>query len=126
MFETNFDKYTCLNDTIETLEGPFKIVATIHHDDETDTYDADCYSKDDIDRWNRDEWSFCGLILSVWLDDTQITASAVSLWGIALNISEDNDYLLTVANDLLQEAIDDGHDITEKLCAAYLEGKKHG
>ena len=67
--------------------------------------------------WANDEWTWCGVVVSVAYDGVMLDKHAASLWGIDLNHpSGDNSYLLEVANELLDEARDVGAKIRLKLC----------
>jgi hypothetical protein len=59
--------------------------------------------------WCRDEWRYCGVVLSVSRDDVTLDEYAASLWSIEANYPDsDNSYLADVANELLAEAVDVG------------------
>ena len=70
-----------------------------------------------MNAWKKDKWFYCGIVLSVELDDTMIDKHAESLWGIECNYPHSekqenaNEYLTTVANELLEEWL---HKITEQ------------
>lgn len=58
--------------------------------------------------WCNDEWHWCGVVLSVSIesddgDDIELSGHAASLWGIESN---GGDYLIEVANELVDEALD--------------------
>lgn len=126
MFTNDFDTYVCVGDTIETDEGPFRIVATVEHDWETSIDDDDVHRTDNVfgrsdedhaetmkarEAWFRDEWLYCGVVLSAWVDDICLEPHAASLWGIEANYpGGDNTYLRTVANELLPDAMDVAHE----------------
>lgn len=64
-----------------------------------------------MDAWRNDEWFYCGVVLSISRNGIELDRYAASLWGIECNWprrngSCDNGYLLTVANELLGEALD--------------------
>lgn len=71
--------------------------------------------------WRNDEWFYCGIVLRVtkWVyvegrvgEEVEISSHAASLWGIECNYpahsrnKNPNSYLTTVANELLDEAIE--------------------
>ena len=59
-----------------------------------------------MDAWKNDEWFYCGIILSVKIEDVELTDHAASLWGIEANYPDsENKYLTEVANELLGEAV---------------------
>ncbi len=60
-----------------------------------------------MDAWRRDEWFYCGIVLSVALEGITLDAHAGSLWGVEANYPDsDNAYLTEVAQELLLEAFD--------------------
>lgn len=130
MFTEKFDDYVCINDSIETEEGPFRITARVvpDHNSSPRDYDAPecCFDTSDpehgeanqaiIDAWDDGEWCYVGIVLDVDTIDGQSwgLVGAASLWGIECNYpGEDNSYLTEVANELLQEAIDTANDSFE-------------
>jgi hypothetical protein len=69
--------------------------------------------------WRKDEWFYCGIVLSVALEGVTLDAHAASLWGIEANYPDgDNSYLAEVAQELLPEALDAGRATARRLCAA--------
>ena len=71
-----------------------------------------------MEAWRKDEWFYCGIVLSVRLDGIEIDDHAASLWGIEANYPDsDNAYLAEVANELLPEAIDAAKAERARLCA---------
>ena len=132
--------YVCDGDTIETEEGPFRVVACIVYDDTCSNDDDDCHHTDpdsetfvgapegEYERtqaaraaWERNEWFYAGVILSVYVGDVCLDEHAASLWGIEANYpcaeEYDNSYLKDVANELLPEALDRAHKALETLLA---------
>ena len=135
-FARGFDRYVCFGDTIETEYDGFTIVARIEHDADHGIDDTDCFSEDrnggmysegpagDKEyanamaaraAWLRDEWHYCGVVLSVSRDGVTLDAHAASLWGIDCNFPRElagrddpNGYLVEVANELLPEALEAG------------------
>lgn len=70
--------------------------------------------------WFASEWCYCGVVLSISRDGVMLDKSAASLWGIDKNYpGSDNAYLLEVANELLNEAIDAGRAQMESLVATW-------
>ena len=73
-----------------------------------------------MEAWRKDEWFYCGIVLSVSREDVVLDSHAASLWGIEANYPDsDNSYLNTVANELLPEALDAGRAAIQRLCAAF-------
>ena len=109
MFKNDFDAYVCEGDTITCEKEGFTVVARLEHDCDTTPSDFDCYSKRAIEAWKNDEWHFFGVVLSVSVGEVEIADHAASLWGIEGNFpsrrKNPNKYFREVANDLLDEAI---------------------
>lgn len=69
-----------------------------------------------LQSWCRDEWHYVGIVLSVSKGDDTLDSHAASLWGIACNLpNRDNSYLLDLANELLDEAVEKGKESLEAL-----------
>ena len=135
-FLQKFDSYVCLGDSISCEVGDYTVTARIAHDDtggrpdqRQDGFWPSLY-KDDagfigsgngfrdrfdkaqakaqaiMDAWKNDEWFYCGIILSVKIEDVELTDHAASLWGIEANYPDrQNEYLSEVANELLGQAM---------------------
>lgn len=101
-----FPKYVVPGDSVSVNCGPYTITARIVPDDDTRATDFDCYGSDEINAWERGEWLFVGIVLSIWVDGFRLDSHAASLWGIDCNFpGGDNAYLQEIANDLLPEAL---------------------
>lgn len=69
--------------------------------------------------WRKDEWFYCGIVLSVALEGVTLDTHAASLWGVEANYPDgENSYLTEVAQELLPEALDAGRAAARRLCAA--------
>lgn len=118
-----FDHHVCVGDTRRVDVGPLTIVATIELDETTTPHDFDggegaFY----LDEWQRGEWFYVGVVLSVYCGGVCLTDNAAALWSIEANYPEsDNSYLTDVASELLPEAIQHGQAILEKLRSAATE-----
>ena len=138
MFTEKFDRYVCIGDTITCEAEGFTFTARIEHDPDYHIDDDDCYNTDQEvtgcneaqqakllearQAWFDDEWFYCGIVISVSRNGVELDDHAASLWGIECNYpGSDNSYLQTVANELLEEAIEDAKGqrarIIEKLSA---------
>lgn len=123
MFTQSFDKYVCEGDAISTNYEGFDFVATVYRDTDYRIDDDDCHNPDQsvtgcndeqFERllsarkaWFNDEWFYCGIVLSAYKNGILIDDHIASLWGIECNYPDsDNSYLLKVANDLLDEGIE--------------------
>ena len=135
-FTQKFDGFVCLGDSITCEVGVYTVTARIAHDDTPDRPDQrqdgfwPSLYKDDagfigagngfrdrfdkaqakaqaiMDAWKNDEWFYCGIILSVKIEDVELTDHAASLWGIEANYPDSqNEYLSEVANELLGQAM---------------------
>lgn len=71
--------------------------------------------------WCDDEWFFCGVALQVSRNGIRLTDKyAASLWGIDCNHPNGNNaYLTDVANDLLDEALDEARRSLAALCDCH-------
>lgn len=116
-----FDDYIIVGDFVEYTpenDNPrgFVIRATIVEDDDTSPSDYDCYSEEQIKQWERDNWFFCGVVLSVYKAGVCLTNNAASLCGIECNFpGTSNDYLLDVIKELESEALQEAEIILQKL-----------
>lgn len=82
--------------------GPYKpgIAATMAVEDD---YQA-------LRGWCNDEWYYCGVVLIVSRGEVELDDHAASLWGVYANHpAGDCGYLTEVANELLPEAVKEGH-----------------
>ena len=134
-FKDKFQSYVCLGDSITCEVGSYTVEARICHDDTPDRPDqrqdgfwpsliktdagfigadknlddfmaAQAKAQTIMDAWKNDEWFYCGVILSVKMQDVEITDHGASLWGIEANYPDsENEYLTEVANELLSEAL---------------------
>jgi hypothetical protein len=142
-FDKGFREYACEGDTIVCEVDGFIATATIYRDDSGDTPDermdgfwpshdpkAAGYVKPEnydeqyaiaqrvMDAWNNDEWFYCGIGMIIERAGVSLIGSySVALWGIECNYPDsDNSYLMTVANDLLPDALARAKDKLRKLC----------
>lgn len=113
-----FSKYVCAGDSVSVNCGPYTISALIVPDNDTRSTDFDCYTSEEFEAFDRDEWSFVGIVLSVWVDGFRLDSHAASLWGIECNFpGNDNAHLQEIANDLLPEALERAETIRASLLA---------
>ena len=116
-----FDNYIVIGDFVEyapTENNPrgFTIRATIVEDGDTTPSDYDCYTEEQIEQWERDNWFYCGVILSVYKAGACLSANAASLWGVECNFPEvSNSYILDVVKELESEALQEAEIILQKL-----------
>ena len=150
-FSEQFLSYVCLGDSISVDVGEYTVTAKIAHDDTPDKPDErDCGFWPSLDRkaagyigegktnrdytyalnkaeeilcaWEQGEWFYCGIILSVSIDETELTDHAASLWGIEVNYpNSENAYLSQVANELLADALDAATRERTRLCSTLRE-----
>jgi hypothetical protein len=71
--------------------------------------------------WCNDEWWYIGVVLRVSKGDVMLSEHAASLWGIE---SDAGEHLVDLANELLDEALDEGRRLAHSVCgcddAAYV------
>jgi hypothetical protein len=134
-FTERFRSFVCPGDVIRCEAGPFTVLAQVVIDDCPDSPDqrqdgfwpslyigapgfigpgnnfrqrfAEAQAKAEavMDGWRKGDWFYCGIVLSVSLEEDLLTTQAV-LWGIEANYpGTDNSYLTDVANELLPEAV---------------------
>lgn len=103
--DNKFSRYACIGDTVERkLPGGVYLLARIEPDYDSRPDDYECYAEEDVQRWRDDEWSYCGVVVSVHVGTDMIDKHAASLWGVEMNFSDDgNSYLDEVADELCDE-----------------------
>jgi len=127
MFTEQFDEHVCEGDGISVEVDGFTLTARIEHDGDCHIDDDDYHSEDqnvtgcDDEQfaellaarkaWFDDEWFYCGVVVSVSKNSVVLDKHAASLWGIEANypgqVAGDS-YLTTVANELVEEALERG------------------
>lgn len=65
--------------------------------------------------WCNNEWCYVGIVLSIYRGDVCLDDHAASLWCIE---SDAGEYLVSVANELLDEAVERGREVLSTLCKA--------
>jgi hypothetical protein len=145
-FMTRFQSFVCEGDSLTCEVTGFEIVARIVSDDCPDAPDerqdgfwpslykdapgfigpgnnfrerfaqAQARAEAVMEAWRKDEWFYCGIVLSVSFEGVVLDDHAASLWGIEANYPDsDNSYLTDVANELLPEALDAGRAVLARL-----------
>ncbi|MFN3313584.1 MAG: hypothetical protein ACK46Q_08965 [Hyphomonas sp.] len=153
-FAQRFAAFVCAGDVITCAYGPFTVSARIVPDDCPDPPDqrrdgfwpslnrdapgfigpgnnfrerfAEAQAKAEaiMAGWRRGDWFYCGVVLSVCVDDVVLVASAASLWGIEANYPEtDNAYLAEIACGLLPEAVAAGQAALDRLAGLASSGE---
>jgi hypothetical protein len=123
-FSKSFSEYVCIGDAITVKHNGFAFTATIEHDADKHIDDDDCHNTDQSvtgcnaeqqadllaarKAWSNDEWFYCGVVISASHESGAHWDHLASLWGIEVNYpdSDGNNHLLTFANDLLAEAVE--------------------
>ena len=147
-FTERFDTFVCEGDCIACEQDGFRIVARIVCDDSPDGPDqrqdgfwpslykdapgfigpgnnfrerfakAQAEAEAIMEAWHKDDWFYCGIVLSVSLDGVILDEHVISLWGVEANYpGSDNAHLTDVADDLLPDAIVIGRRAAQRLCA---------
>lgn len=79
-----------------------------------------------MNAWINDDWDYCGVCVRVYLGDVPLTDKyAHTVWGIERNYptfnkrdaASPNAYLMTVANELLSDALAEARENAAKLSA---------
>lgn len=114
-----FDVYACIDDSITWEKEGFDITATLVADTDSHVNDSECYSPQKIKQWERDEWFFVGVVLSVSKNGVEISDSAASLWGVDCNYNRrSNRHLSVAALDLESEALETARARASEIIAA--------
>lgn len=97
------------------------VTASTEADIDSDPYDADCYSPQDIAAWKADEWQYVGLIVTVADEDGHEWGSA-SIWGVDDGFPlEDGTTTSAIGRvDLLPDLITQAGDEANKSAAAFV------
>lgn len=64
-------------------------------------------------RWCDNQWQYVGVVLTVSKGGVELSDHAASLWGIE---SDAGDYLLEVANEMLDESLEQGRELAHAVC----------
>jgi hypothetical protein len=102
------------NSTSCTVDGT-DYTATIHYDGVTSIHEFECYDAEQIAAYTQGHWAFVGIVVTAERGGVYLGTFA-SLWGIESNSSPD--YLLEVANDLLQESIPEANEARKRIALA--------
>ena len=135
-FTERFRPFVCPGDVISCEAGPFTVLAQVVIDDCQDSPDqrqdgfwpslyigapgfigpgnnfrqrfaeAQASAEAVMESWRQGDWFYCGIVLSVTLEDVDLVRTAAALFGIEANYpGTDNSYLTDVANELLPESM---------------------
>lgn len=146
MFTKGFQHYACEGDSISCEVEGFTLYATVYRDDCSDRPDQrDCGFWPSLDpkhagyigpksattlrrhmakaqaimrAWENDEWWYCGVAVTVRREGVQLTSQyGNAFWGVECNYpGSANEYLLTVANELASEALEEAKAKLKELC----------
>ena len=101
-----FDKYPLPGDSIVWRNGGFTLTARIKLDDATRPGEFDCYSEEDIKRWDADEWCYVGIVVTAEYKGWLLEDPVASLWGLECGLAEDSsEYLSEIAAAMLVEEL---------------------
>lgn len=114
-----FPAHPCLGDTITWTCGGLTLRASIVLDENSLPSDCDCYTSEDVAAFNRGDWYFGGLVLSVGVDDICFDSHAASLWGIDFHPGSAGlrEYLRSLCEDMESEAVACGNAALQRLLA---------
>jgi len=155
-FTERFSDFVCEGDCIACEQDGFRVVARIVRDDCPDAPDqrqdgfwptlykdapgfigpgknfrdrfarAQAEAEAVMAAWRRDDWFYCGIVLSVSLDGVILDEHAISLWGVEANYpGSDNAHLTDAADELLPDAIAIGLRAAQRLCATLARIEAH-
>ena len=101
-----FNKHPLPGDSITWRNGGFTLTARVEFDDVATPGEFDCYSDDDIKRWEADEWCYVGIVVTAEYKRWLLKDPAASLWGLECGLTEDSgDYLSEIAAAMLVEEL---------------------
>lgn len=112
--------FVCVGDTITAEHEGFTFTARIEQDCDYTLHDDDVHNveanpehakeiNEAIAAFERDEWFYGGVVVSVEKAGVKLDDHAASLWGMEINYpGSDNGHLNEVANELINEALTAG------------------
>jgi hypothetical protein len=116
MFTNPFSRFDVVpGDSITCTVDGTDYTATIHHDRDTTPQDFDCYTPEQIEAWKRDDWEFVGVEITASRAGVDLGFFA-SLWGV--ESFSGAEYLLEIANDLLDESIPQANEERKRIALA--------
>lgn len=124
-FTEKFRDHICIGDRITTTVGSYRITARIRRDldydiDHDDVHNPKVHPANEFPKihrqimeareaYDRDEWWYGVLILSVSFNGVELDDYAVVLGGLEINYpGSNNEHITEAANELLREARDVG------------------
>jgi hypothetical protein len=116
MFTKPFSRFDVIpGDSITCTVDGTDYTATIHHDDGNALQDFDCYRREQIEAWKRDDWEFVGVEITASRAGVDLGFFA-SLWGV--ESFSGAECLLEIANDLLVQSIPLANEARERVALA--------
>jgi hypothetical protein len=132
-FKQSFEQFSCFDDSIEAEIDGFDIVARLEFDGFT-TLDEDNFHNPNQNNcgeeeqkkllaarraWERDEWHYANIVLSVARQGVMLDERAASLGGVEMNYpTSDNSYLTEAANELIDDALGRGQEVLKELISS--------
>lgn len=95
-----FNEFACIGDSITRDHDGLTYTARLEYDDSSTPDDYECYSLEEKVSWLKDEWLYCGIIVSVSRNGAVLEDHVTSCWGFELNFSDDS-YLTEEAENLI-------------------------
>lgn len=118
-FSRGFDRFAWYGDKIEVDIAGVTYRATLEPDTDSRVEDTDNYSPEHVEAWKRDEWFFVGVVLTAWVDFTEL-ARGPGLWACEMNFpGSDNSNLTEAANDMLADMIEQARAALDKLARLH-------
>ena len=116
MFTKPFSRFDVIpGDSITCTVDGTDYTAAIRHDGDTTPDDYECYTPEQIRSWKDDDWCFVGVVITAERNGVDL-GSFDSLWGIESDSAPD--YLLEIANDLLNESIPQANEARKRVALA--------
>ena len=101
-----FNKHPLPGDSITWRNGGFTLTARVEFDDVTKPREVDCYSEEDIKRWEADGRCYVGIVVTAEYKGWLLKDPAARLCGLECDLADDSgDYLSDVAAELFAEAL---------------------
>ena len=101
-----FDQYTCIGDCITLEKEGIIFTVSLEYDDVCKPTDYECYSEEDVKAWEREEWSYCGIVFHASKNGVDL-GIVESLWGIEIGdyFKDYHVYISGTVEEMISEAV---------------------
>jgi|TARA_R100000458_G_C8250511_1_gene227544 hypothetical protein len=127
-----FNNFVCAGDTIRDNVNGWGVRVSVLHDSDYHIDDDDMHSENQAltglneeahkslmaarTSWFRNDWFYGGVSVSIYREGVELAEQ--SIWGVEVNYpNSNNEYLMELANELLEECFTEAHHKIEKLSA---------